>query len=99
MIAMAIIIAYVAVGLMLSFYGVSFIVVNYKKQYKPKLEISEWILIVYFALTVTSIWPGFAIMISIIHIFEKSLVNDLNEDFSVVLDHHFGEMVPLSKFA
>lgn len=98
MLAISIIVVYFAIGLMLSFYGSSFIMVNFKDQYRPEMEAHDWGILVYLVLTVTTIWPGFVIIVSIVNIFEKSLVRDLNKDFGIVMDHHFGEIVPMSRF-
>lgn len=88
------IILYVGIGLFCSFYGTSFIFIGglWEKQYEGIQEKFDWVMLIFFYICITAIWPGFAAVLAIIHKFDKTMFESMNEDFDVVLIHHFGEI-------
>lgn len=87
-------ILYFIVGLFCSFYGTSFFFIGgiWEKEYEGVREKFDWFMIIFFYVSITAIWPGFAIVLAIIHKFDKTMIKEMNIDFELVLNHHFGEI-------
>lgn len=81
---------YYVIGLCCAYYSTSFLKVDYSGKYRGITDPIDYVILCYFYLTIPFLWAFFAIALSLINIFDKTIARDLHKDFLGVMNFKFG---------